>query len=73
MRELVGKIARNRGLLEEVYLTEHVRCVQCQKTAPMGIEVVTTKKEGTSKKILKRAFYCRVHGGEYQSKAQGDG
>jgi hypothetical protein len=38
----------------------------------MGIEVVTVQKTGNTKKILKRAFLCRAHGAEYQSRLQGD-
>jgi len=67
MRQLIGKIPKPRDVIEEVYLSEQVRCRECQKTVPMGIEVVTVQKEGRSKKVLKRGFYCRAHAGDYQS------
>jgi hypothetical protein len=73
MRQLIGRLpGKERGSVDEVYLAEHVRYRECQRTAPMGIEVVTVQKTGTSKKILRRAFFCRSHGAEYQSRAQGD-
>jgi hypothetical protein len=40
MRQLLGKIP-HRGVTEEVYLAETVRCQDCQVTVPIGIEVVT--------------------------------
>ena len=73
MRQLIGKVpSKERGAIDEVYLAEHVRCRECQRTAPMGIEVVTVQKAATNKKILRRAFFCRDHGAEYQSRAQGE-
>ena len=73
MRQLLGKVpSKERGALDEVYLSEHVRCRECQKTAPMGIEVVTVKKDGRTKKVLKRAFFCRIHGADYYARAQGE-
>jgi len=73
MRQLIGKLpSKERGAVDEIYLVEHVRCRECQRTSPMGIEVVTVQKAGTTKKILRRAFFCRAHGAEYQSRAQGE-
>lgn len=73
MRQLIGKLpGKKRGEVDEIYLAEHVRCRECQRTSPTGIEVVTVQKAGTTKKILRRAFFCRAHGAEYQSRAQGD-
>lgn len=73
MRQLLGKFpSKERGAFDEVYLSEQVRCRECQKTAPMGIEVVTVQKNGRTKKILKRAFFCRIHGADYYSRAQGE-
>jgi len=73
MRQLIGKLpSKERGAVDEIYLAEHVRCRECQRTSPMGIEVVTVQKVGATKKILRRAFFCRAHGGEYQARAQGD-
>ena len=37
----------------------------------MGIEVVTVEKETEPRKVLKRACYCRAHGTEILSRAQG--
>ena len=73
MRQLIGKIGVKRGIVEEVYLSETVRCRECQKTVPIGVEVVTVQKGGTSKKVLKRAFYCRSHAGDYESRVRGEG
>jgi hypothetical protein len=73
MRQLIGRLpSKERGAVDEIYLAEHVRCRECQRTSPMGLEVVTVQKTGTTKKILRRAFFCRAHGAEYQSRAQGD-
>ena len=32
----------------------------------MGIEVVTLKKDGRSKKVLRHECYCRAHGLDYE-------
>lgn len=74
MRQLIGKIPiKGQVVIEEVYLSEQIRCNECQKTAPIGVEVVRVQKEGKSKRVLKRTFYCRAHAGEYESRAQGEG
>ena len=65
MRQLLEKIS-HRGVTEEVYLAEIVRCQDCQVTVPMGIEVV--RREGKSKKIIKHGWYCRVHGADYATR-----
>jgi len=71
MRQLIGKIPiKRRGVIEEIYLAEHVQCRECQRTVPVGIEVITVQSAGKSKKVLKHACYCRAHGMEYQAKAQ---
>jgi hypothetical protein len=71
MRELMGKIpTKDPNITEVVYLSELVRCLECQKTAPMGIEVVTVKKSGESKKVLRHVCYCRAHGFDYEMKVQ---
>ena len=45
MRELIGKIpTKDPNITEVVYLSEIVRCLECEQTVPMGIEVVTVKK-----------------------------
>jgi len=64
MRQLLGKI-QHRGVTEEVYLAETVRCQDCQVTVPMGIEVVTVRKEGKSRKVIRHGWYCRGHGSNY--------
>ena len=61
------------GVVEEVYLPRQIRCRECQKTVPIGVEVVTVQKDGPSKKVVKRAFYCRSHAGDYKSRARGEG
>lgn len=69
---LIGKIpTKDRGIVDEVYLAEQVRCSNCQKTVPLGIEVVRVQKEEKGKKILKHAWYCRAHGADYVSRAEG--
>jgi hypothetical protein len=72
MRQLLGKSRLpSRNLTEEVYLSEHIYCQNCQITVPMGIEVVTVRVEGDFKKVVKHARYCRAHGAEYAAKALG--
>ena len=73
MRQLLGKIPLKGQRVEEVYLSDQIRCGECQKTVPIGVEVVTVQKDGHSKKILKRACYCRSHAGDYESRALGEG
>jgi len=71
MRELIGKIpTKDPNIIEVVYLTEIVRCLECQQTVPMGIEVVTVKKSGKSKKAVPHVCYCGGHGFDYETKAQ---
>ena len=49
MRELIGKVpTKDPNITEVVYLSEIVRCLECEQTVPMGIEVVTVKLSGTS-------------------------
>jgi heterodisulfide reductase subunit C len=70
MRQLLGKIPiKYRNVTEEVYLCECVRCQSCQAMVPMGIEVVTVRKEGASKKLIKHGWYCRAHGVDYATRA----
>jgi hypothetical protein len=72
MRQLLGKSRfTSRNVTEEVYLSEHVYCQTCQITVPMGIEVVTVRNEGSFKKVVRHARYCRAHGAEYAAKALG--
>ena len=73
MRQLIGKIPIKAQVIEEIYLSEQIRCNECQKTMPVGVEVVRVQKEGKSKRVLKRTFYCRAHAGEYESRARGEG
>ena len=45
MRQLIGKIpTKEPNVIEEVYFAELIRCRECQKSVPMGIEVVRVKK-----------------------------
>jgi hypothetical protein len=74
MRQLIGKISiKGQRVVEEVYLSEQIRCRECQKTVPIGVEVVRVQKDGPSKKVVKRDFYCRSHAGDYESRARGEG
>jgi len=71
MRELIGKIpTKDPNVIEEVYLSELVRCRECHRTAPMGIEVITVKREGGSRKVLRHGCYCRAHGHDYEETVQ---
>jgi hypothetical protein len=71
MRELIGKIrTKDPNITDMVYRTEIVRCLECQKTVPVGIEVVTVNSSGESKKVLRHLCYCRGHGFDYEAKAQ---
>jgi hypothetical protein len=71
MRELIGKIpTKDPNITEAIYLTEIVRCLECQQTVPMGIEVVTVKKSGKSREVVRHVCYCRGHGFDYETKAQ---
>jgi hypothetical protein len=71
MRELIGKIpTKDPNITEVVYLTEIVRCLECEQTVPMGIEVVTVKKGEGSREVVRHVFYCRGHGFDYETKAQ---
>jgi hypothetical protein len=72
MRQLIGKIPiQYRNETDEVYLSEYVRCQYCQTTSPMGVEVITVKKEGKAKTVIKHRWYCRAHGTEFTMKALG--
>jgi hypothetical protein len=71
MRELMGKIlTKDPSVTEVVYLSELVRCLECEQTVPIGIEVVTVKKSGASRKVLRHVFYCRAHSFDYETKVQ---
>jgi hypothetical protein len=37
---------------------------------PMGIEVVTVKKTGECKEVLRHVCYCRTHGLDYETRVQ---
>jgi len=71
MRELIGKIpTKDPAIVEVVYLAEMVRCLECEQTRPVGIEVVTVKKNGGARKVLRHVCYCRGHGLDYERRAQ---
>lgn len=71
MRQLLGKISIKNSDVAQVYLSENVRCQNCQTTVPMGIEVVTVRIEGKFKKVIKHGWYCRAHGADYSTRALG--
>ena len=53
MRELIGKIpTKDPTITEVVYLSEVVRCLECEQTVPMGIEVVTVKYRSNFNELL---------------------
>ena len=57
MRQLIGKISiKGQRVVEEVYLSEQIRCRECQKTVPIGVEVVRVQKDGPSKKSSSAPF-----------------
>lgn len=71
MRELIGKIpSKYPNVTDEVYLSETVRCQLCGRTVPIGIEVITARKDGSLKKILYHGYYCRADGLDYETRAQ---
>jgi hypothetical protein len=37
---------------------------------PFGIEVITTKKDDETKKVLKHEYYCSTHALYYEAKFQ---
>ena len=68
MRELIGQMATSEpGVPRSVYRSEMIRCGECQKMAPIGIEVITARKDGgNSRKVLEHRYYCRSHGLDYK-------
>jgi len=71
MRELIGKLTtKDPSVVKRVYLAEMVRCSECQKTMPFGIEVIALKKIGDTKKVIEHRWYCRAHGFRYEMSAQ---
>ena len=67
MRELIGQMATSEpGVTRSVYRSEMIRCGECQKMAPIGIEVITARKDGDSRKVLEHRYYCRSHGLDYE-------
>jgi hypothetical protein len=72
MRELIGKIGLSEpGVTRSVYRSELIRCGECQKMAPIGIEVITTKKEGDAQKVIEHRYYCRSHGLDIETRMTG--
>ena len=71
MRELLGKIPTKIPFVsQKVYRSELVYCCECQRTVPIGIEVIIIKSEGGIKKVLKHKYYCRAHGSDYVTQLQ---
>jgi hypothetical protein len=72
MRELIGKTSLSEpGVTRSVYRSELIRCGECQKMAPVGIEVITSRRDGDSQKVLEHRYYCRSHGLDYETRSQG--
>ena len=70
MRQLIGKIpSKDPNVSQRVYLSESLRCRECQKMVPMGIEIITIKK-GESNSVVNHRCYCFAHGREYEIRAQ---
>jgi hypothetical protein len=71
MRQLIGKMpTKECNVTQEVYLSELIRCRECQKTTPIGIEVIMIKRDGVCKTVLNHEYYCRAHGHDYEMKVQ---
>jgi len=71
MRELIGKIrTKDPSVTEEVYFSELIRCQECEKTVPIGIEVITVRRDKESRKVLKHGYFCRAHGVDYETTLQ---
>jgi hypothetical protein len=52
MRELIGKVALSEpGVTRSVYRSELIRCGECQRMGPIGIEVITARRDGDSQKV----------------------
>ena len=72
MRELIGKVALSEpGVTQSVFRSELIRCGECQRMAPIGIEVITARREGDSQKVLEHRYYCRSHGLNYETRIEG--
>ena len=72
MRELIGKTALSEpGVTRSVYRSELIRCGECQKMAPIGIEVITARREGDTHKVIEHRYYCRSHGLNYETRSEG--
>jgi len=72
MRELIGKVALSEpGVTQSVFRSELIRCGECQRMAPIGIEVITARREGDSQKVLEHRYYCRSHGLNYETRTEG--
>jgi hypothetical protein len=70
MGQLIGKIRDKRNVIQEVFFSEQVCCRECQRTVPVGVEVIEIEKDTQPRKVAKRVCYCRSHGSEFVTKAQ---
>jgi hypothetical protein len=61
---------KDSNVIKEVYLSELIRCRKCERTVPVGVEVVTVKKGGASRVVVNHEYYCRAHGIDYEMKIQ---
>jgi hypothetical protein len=74
MRELIGKLpTHDRNVTQKVYRCEAIRCQKCQRTVPLGIEVVTINTLNGS--VARHEYYCRAdafdsHGLDYEHRIQ---
>ena len=68
MRELIGTRKTNDpAVTTSVYRSDLIYCGECRKMVPMGIEVITTRKERGAQKVLKHQYLCRIHGMDFES------
>ena len=68
MRELIGtRKTSDPAVTISVYRSDLVHCRECRKTVPVGIEVITARKERGPQTVLKHQYFCRVHGIEFES------
>ena len=71
MRNLIGKLpTKEPNITKSVYLAELVNCRECERTVPVGIEIITHKNVGGSREVLKHEYFCRAHGMDYEMKVQ---
>ena len=71
MRELVGKIpTKDPNITEVVYLSEIVRCLECQRTVPWVLRWLRSKGMKSSRRLFGACATAVEHGFDYETKAQ---